>query len=206
MLRCPAVLHIARHGDAEYDGDHRLMSDDGGRLSETGRVQVAECAHDLADARVAAVYSSTMARARESGALAAEVLGVGHHTLAGLVEVRVGDRAGQPWSDPVTREVYAAWFAGDLTARVPGGETGDEVVGRFRDALETVADQHRGEQVLVFTHGAVMSLVVPRLSRNVRDDLASLRFLPNAVPAVVEAGDDGWRVRSWPGSASTDLV
>jgi len=206
MLHCPATLFIARHGDAEYDGDRRVMSDEGGRLSETGRVQVTECAHEIADQKLAMVYSSPMQRALESGRLAAEVLDIGHRTLDGLVEIRVGERAGQPWSDPLTREVYAAWHAGHLDARIPGAESGREVIDRFRDALETIADQHRGEQVLVFTHGAIMSLVVPHLSHNVRDDLAYLQFIPNAVPARVEGGDEGWRVLTWPGSASKEFL
>ena len=73
-------------------------------------------------------------------------------------------------------------------------------------ALQSIADQHRGEQVLVFTHGGVMSLVLPRVSVNVRNDLAHQRFLPNAVPARVEAGDDGWRVITWPGQVDASAV
>lgn len=204
-LHCPATLYIARHGDAEYTHAH-VMSDEGGWLTETGQIQVTECAHDLADRRIAAVYSSPMQRAVESGVLASGELSVRHRALAGLEEIRVGERAGQPWSDPVTREVYDAWFRGDLDARIPGGESGAEVVARFREALATIVDQHRGEQVLIFTHGGIMSLVVPRLAINVRDDLAYLQFVPNAVPARVEAGDEDWRVISWPGSASKDVV
>ena len=90
MLHCPATLFIARHGDAEYDGDRRVMSDEGGRLSQTGQVQVTECAHEIADQKLAMVYSSPMQRALESGRLAAEVLDIGHRTLDGLVEIRVG--------------------------------------------------------------------------------------------------------------------
>ena len=121
------------------------MSDEGGRLSQTGQVQVTECAHEIADQKLAMVYSSPMQRALESGRLAAEVLDIGHRTLDGLVEIRVGERAGQPWSDPLTREVYAAWHAGDLDARIPGAESGREVIDRFRDALETIADQQQWE-------------------------------------------------------------
>lgn len=204
-LHCPATLYIARHGDADYAHAH-VMSDEGGWLTETGQVQVTECAHDLADRRIVAVYSSAMQRAVESGQLASGELSVRHHALEGLEEIRVGERAGQPWNDPITREVYAAWFRGDLDARIPGGESGTEVVTRFREALQTIADQHRGEQVLIFTHGGIMSLVVPRLAVNVRDDLAYLQFVPNAVPARVEVGDDDWRVLSWPGSASKDVI
>lgn len=205
MLHCPATLYVARHGDATYAAGH-VMSDEGGWLTETGQVQVSECAHDLLPQRIAAVYSSPMQRAVESGALAGLELDVAHHVLDGLHEVRTGDFAGRPWSDPDMRAIHDRWTQGELDVRIPGAETGQEVIDRFAAALGAIADQHRGEQVLVFTHGAVMSLAIPRLSPNVRNDLADRQFLPNAVPAKVEIGDDGWRVLSWPGSATKDVI
>ena len=204
-LHCPATLFVARHGDAAYHHAH-VMSDDGGWLSQVGQQQVQDCAQDLLGERIAAVYSSPMERAVESGRLAGDLLGVRHTVVDGLQELGVGTRAGQPWSDPVMQETYAAWIAGDLTARVPGAESGAEIVERMVGALQSIADQHRGEQVLVFTHGGVMSLVLPRVSVNVRNDLAHQRFLPNAVPARVEAGDDGWRVITWPGQVDASAV
>ena len=56
----------------------------------------------------------------------------------------------------------------------------------------------------MFSHGGVMSLVIPLLSHNMRGDVAAQRLLPHAVPARVEIDSDGWRVLSWPGS--TDPV
>lgn len=204
-MHCPATLFVARHGDAAYHHAH-VMSDDGGWLSQVGQQQVQDCAQDLLGERIAAVYSSPMERAVESGRLAGDLLGVRHTVVDGLQELGVGTRAGQPWSDPVMQETYAAWIAGDLAARVPGAESGAEIVERMVGALQSIADQHRGEQVLVFTHGGVMSLVLPRVSVNVRNDLAHQRFLPNAVPARVEAGDDGWRVITWPGQVDASAV
>ena len=204
-LHCPATLFVARHGDAAYHHAH-VMSDDGGWLSQVGQQQVQDCAQDLLGERIAAVYSSPMERAVESGRLAGDLLGVRHTVVDGLQELGVGTRAGQPWSDPVMQETYAARIAGDLAARVPGAESGAEIVERMVGALQSIADQHRGEQVLVFTHGGVMSLVLPRVSVNVRNDLAHQRFLPNAVPARVEAGDDGWRVITWPGQVDASAV
>ncbi len=204
-LHCPATLFVARHGDATYAHSH-VMSDDGGWLSELGRRQVVSCAEGLRSERVAAVYGSPLERAAESAGRAAEVLDVGHQVLPGLEEIRVGERAGQPWTDPLMQSVYAAWFAGELDVRVPGAESGREVLARVTEALQLIADQHRGEQVLVFTHGGVMSFVLPRIARNVRDDLAYRKFLPNAVPARVEGGDDGWAVLTWPGSPDNAVV
>ncbi|MEI2777101.1 MAG: histidine phosphatase family protein [Tetrasphaera sp.] len=205
-LHCPAVLYVARHGDAVYDQGHGILSDAGGTLSETGRAQVATLAAALAEKRIGAVHTSVMTRAAESGALAAAALGVPHRQLAGLEEWRVGDLAGRSINDPAVQEIFGAWLNGNLHARIPGAESGAEIVARYREALEAIADQHRGENVLIFSHGGVMSLVLPLIAINLTNDHARGRYLPNAVPAIVEAGDDGWFVREWPGKQDKSVV
>lgn len=204
-LHCPTRFFIARHGDADYAHAH-VMSDDGGWLTEKGREQVRACAASLSTERIAAVHTSPLQRAVESGEIAAPILSVGNEVAPGLAEISVGDCAGKPWGDLSLQSVYDVWLGGDLAARVPGGETGAEVIARFRDAVESIADRYRGEQVLLFSHGGVMSFAVPRLATNTADDLAHRKLIPNAVPAVVEVGDEGWRVRSWPGSADAASV
>ncbi len=204
-LHCPTRFFIARHGDAGYAHAH-VMSDDGGWLTGKGREQVQSCAAALTADRIAAVHTSPLDRAVQSGEIAAPILSVAVEVAPGLAEISVGDCAGKPWGDPSLQSVYDAWMAGDLHARVPGGETGAEVIARFRDAVESIADRYRGEQVLLFSHGGVMSFAIPRLAANTADDLAHRKFIPNAVPAVVEVGDEGWRVLSWPGSADAASV
>jgi 2,3-bisphosphoglycerate-dependent phosphoglycerate mutase len=204
-LHCAATLLVARHGDADYDHPH-VLSDSGGWLTETGKEQSKELAAALADRRVASVYSSTLNRAVESAEVASEVLGVRAKAVKGLEEFSAGTLAGRPHDDPGLRAVFDQWIAGNLQARIPGAESGEEVIGRYREALESIADLHRGETVLVFSHGGVMSLVLPRLSANVRDDLALRKFLPNCAPAEVEVGDDGYQVISWPGTADPSVV
>ena len=204
-LQCAATLLVSRHGDAEYARPGHL-SDDGGWLSDTGERQVRDLVDSLRGERVAAVWSSTMDRAVESAALAAELLGVPVRTLDGLQEFSVGELAGVSYHDPRAQAVFDRWLAGDLDAGCPGGEDGHALVARYREAVETIADQHRGETVLVFSHGGVMSLVIPRLALNVRPDLAARRFLPNCVPAEVAVDADGWVVRSWPGTTDPSVV
>ena len=67
-------------------------------------------------------------------------------------------------------------------------------------------DLHRGETVLVFSHGAVMSFCLPRLGRHVRDDLAAQMFLPNCAVAEVSIDADDVTILSWPGSADRSVV
>lgn len=204
-LQCPATLLVARHGDAEY-GHPSVLSDEGGWLSDKGIEQTSALAESLATRKVARVYTSTLARAVESGSVAAKALGVDVQAVSGLEEYSVGALAGRPHDDPELASVFKSWLHGDVRRCIPGGETGEEVVSRYREALQAIADQFRGETVLVFSHGGVMSLVLPRISGDVRDDLAAARFLPNCAVAEVSVDGDGFEVLSWPGSADLSVV
>lgn len=205
-LFCPARLLIARHGDAEYATPRGVMTLDEGRLSALGREQVEHMAQNLRHENVAFVYSSRLARAEQSAQVVASALGVGTQSVGGLQEYEVGELVGRRYDDARAQEVFDAWMDGNLEAGFPGGETGLHIVERFRAALETIADQHRGETVVVFTHGGVMSLAVPRLARNVRNDLARRQYLPNAEPAEVLVDADGFRVVTWPGKEDKKVV
>jgi len=196
-LQCPARLFIARHGDATY-AVPGVLGDEGGWLTPLGRAQVTALAAELAPQRVAAVYSSTMSRAVESGSVAAEALGVQARAVVGLQECSIGAQAGPGRGDPAAFEAWDAWLEGDMDMADPSGETGHEVVARFGEALQRLADQHRGEQVVVFSHSGVMALVIPRLSVNVRGDLAARQPLPCCSPVTLEIDADGWWVRDWP--------
>jgi probable phosphoglycerate mutase len=101
----------------------------------------------------------------------------------------------------------------DTTARevdglqeISVGENGPEVLARVREALQGLADLHRGECVLVFSHGGVLSFAVPRLGRRLRADLARERFLPNCAVAEVTVDADGFEVVSWPGTPDRTVV
>lgn len=197
-LHCPATLLIARHGEADTTRPGHL-SDEDGWLTPRGRREVESLAASLSTRRVAAVWTSAMGRAVESGGVAARRLGVGSFPLDGLEEVHVGSLEGRRRDDARMAGVLSAWAAGDLDVRVPGGESGHAVLARYHEALLTIADQHRGETVLVFSHEGVMAFCLPRLSTHLRDDLLALPSLPSAVPAEIEVGDDGVIVHSWPG-------
>jgi len=196
-LQCPATLLVARPGDAEYALDS-VLSDDGGALTDKGREQVRRLVEQVRPRRIAGVYSSAMDQAVQSAELAASGLGVPRAVADGLQEFSVGELAGVSCQDPRAPQVFDAWLHGDLDASCPGAEDGRAVVKRFTEALDQIADTHRGETVLVFTHRGVMSLVIPRLSVNVRNDLAAQQFLPSCVPAEVQVDADGWRIVSWP--------
>ena len=135
-LHCAATLLLARPGDGALTPPDGTSTGDGW-LTPLGHRQVRELVDDLADERVARVWSSRSGPAAESGRLAAAALDVGAVVLDGLEETA-----------PTEPE--------------------PEALDRFREALHHIADLHRGETVLVFTEGSVVSFAVPRLATGAR--------------------------------------
>ena len=198
-LQCAARVFVARHGEAVYESE--LLSDAGGWLSPTGRLQARHLADRMVPERVARVWSSDLARAVQTAEIAAGVLGVDVVVREGLREFGVGHAAGTTGEPDPFAETFAAWLGGDLSARIPGGESGEEVAGRYAAVLDEIADAHRGESVLVISHGGVMCMALSALARNLA--LSHSRDLPLANGDVValEGDADGWVARSWAGRA-----
>jgi 2,3-bisphosphoglycerate-dependent phosphoglycerate mutase len=195
-LFCAATVIVARHAETEYDVPD-IASDDGGSLTIAGREQARALAAALRSRRVAAVWCSDMARAVQTAEIAAAVLAVPVRVRPGLREFGVGEFAGRPLAD--LHEVYATWLSGDLSGGCPGAETGEDVVRRMRDELESLADQHRGETVLVVSHGGAMGVALPRLAGNVPGDFGVDKEMDNCGTCELEVDADGWVLRSWNG-------
>lgn len=194
-LQCPADIVVARHGEAEYE--HELLSDDGGSLTPRGRLQAGALAERLADRHVATVYTSSLARAVQTAEIVAARLSCGVRVREGLAELSVGNLAGHADLADAFTPILARWRQGDLAARIPGAESGEEVVARISDELTQLADLYRGETVLAVSHGGVMSLALPILAANLPDTYAVGQPLGDTTAVDLVADSDGWRCLSW---------
>jgi probable phosphoglycerate mutase len=197
-LQCPATMLFAAGGEAQCAAGGVWPQDDDA-LTEQGRAQVRHFVAQVADRRVAAVYSSAMRRAAESAELAASALGLPVVVLDDLQELSAGDSEPVSCDDQGARHVSHGRVQAGLDIGWPPAQDGRLVVERFGEAIGAIADTYRGETVLVFTDAAVMSLAVRRLSVNVGDHLAGAPNLPHCAVAEVEVDSDGWRLVSWPG-------
>lgn len=194
-LQCAARVFVARHGEAVYESE--LLSDAGGWLSPLGRDQARALAERLVPERISRVWTSDMARAVQTGEIVAAALGADVVVRTGLREFGVGHAAGTTGDPDPFAETFAAWLDGDLTARIPGGESGEDVVQRYTAVLEEIADAHRGESVLVVSHGGVMCMALSAVARNLALSHSRDVPMPNCGVVALEGDADGWVARSW---------
>ena len=150
QLRTRIIL--ARHGEAAYPSP-ATEETRGGVLTELGQEQARALAARIRDERVTAVVSSELSRARETARIVAHELGLEPVTRPGLHEYEQGD---EPFDVLSVGRTLLGWLAGDLDARILGGESGCEIVQRTMPVLEGLARSHAGETVLVVIHGGAI--------------------------------------------------
>jgi broad specificity phosphatase PhoE len=195
------TLYLLRHGESEANV-RRIFSN--GKvdlpLTELGRRQAQQTATWLEGRGVACVFSAPLLRARQTAQIVARHLGVPVTVLGDLDEVRVGDLDGR--DDPAGWEILARvldrWYAGDLDAAFPGGETFRQALARFEAALRQIALLYPDGAVAAVTHGAIQLTVLPRLCP--ASDLVT-RTLPNVAVSTLEITPQGFACTLWASTA-----
>jgi broad specificity phosphatase PhoE len=194
-LQCEATLVVARHADAAYV--ETFFSDEGGALTLEGRRQAAALADALRGRRIAHVWCSDSSRCVQTAEIAASRLGVGVTPRKALREVYVGELTGEPFSLAAIEKITDQWLDGDLAARFPGGESGEDVVARHREELGAIADLHRGETVLVVAHQTAAGFALPVLTGRLSRAWCAEHQLRNGEAAELVVDADDWQLRGW---------
>jgi broad specificity phosphatase PhoE len=190
-------LVLARHGRSTANVAHVLDSrPPGAPLDELGLDQARQLGARLADRPVRAVHASRAVRAQQTAAPVAAAHHLPVQVLDGVHEISLGDLEGSSGPDALAAfdEVYAAWWRGDLAARLPGGESALDLRARYLPALEKILVGARdGDDVVLVSHGAAIRLAAAALL----GETAETWYVPNAGLVVLRPGPDGWVLESW---------
>lgn len=164
MLSSPApdtcLLFLLRHGATE----NNLMKPPKlqGRaidlgLSAEGRRQAELAAQALSKQRIAAVYCSTLLRAKETAEIIAAKHGAAVKTDERLVEVDVGRWEMRSWVDIANEEpeAYRLFQTDPGSHGYAGGENLVQVMERVTPPINAILAQHSGEQVVIVGHNVV---------------------------------------------------
>lgn len=134
-------------------------------LHVLGVEQAVQLAARLSSKRIHAVYSSQLARARQTAEPLAAARGLQVIEFTDLEEVRLGD-----WSNGEFRRRAATadpeWVAWSRTGRwdgIPGGEGDDAFRARVAGVVEGLVPQHRGECIAVVAHGGSINAFIAHL-------------------------------------------
>ncbi|MQY39705.1 PE-PGRS family protein [Streptomyces sp. RB17] len=197
-------LLLVRHGETPSNLHHLLDTEvPGPALTPLGEAQAAALPEALAGEDIEAVYVSTLLRTQLTAAPLAAARGLWPIVRDGIREVSAGDLEMLPGESTEGREYMRtifAWAAGDTALRVPGGESGEEVLARY-DAVVAEAAASGAGTVAMVSHGAAIRMWAAARAHNVDVPFAAARPLSNTGVVTLEGSpSDGWKALSWEGA------
>jgi broad specificity phosphatase PhoE len=155
-----STLLLVRHGETDWNRDGRWQGHSDTHLNDVGREQAARLADELGGVDV--IYSSDLARARET----AEIL-AGRLHLPVHLDARLRERSFGAWEGKTAREIESD-FAAEHEQWLAGGSGADdaepfaEFAARVQSFLADVLDRHPGETVLIVAHGGSIRVIHAR--------------------------------------------
>lgn len=158
-------LVLIRHGQTHTPQDAWFRGQVDVPLDEVGLAQAAATAQRVIKTWTPqAVYSSPLARARQTAELIAAPLGIAVRVHEGLTDINYG-----VWQGLRMHEVRARWFKTLMVwntrphhAVIPGGETLTAVQVRVLKALQEIITTHPHDTLVVVAHAVVNRLIMLR--------------------------------------------
>ncbi|KAF4401875.1 hypothetical protein G4B88_017387 [Cannabis sativa] len=192
-----AEIVVVRHGETEWNHDGRIQGHLDIDLNDAGRQQAVAVAERLSkEPKISVVYSSDLKRALVTAeTIAAKCGGLEVIKDTDLRERHLGDLQGKVYSDAVKAcpEAYKAFTSPSKDQEIPGGgESRDQLFVRCTSALQRIGNKHKGERVVVVTHGGVIRSLYKRACPN---EKTGLKVLNTSVNVFHLSDGDKWTLQ-----------
>jgi len=213
-------LILIRHGQTPSNLLNLLdTAVPGPGLTPLGVQQAAAVPADLAGQPISALYVSNLVRTAQTAEPLAAALGLTPEIREGLREISAGSLEMKSDTESLTAYLLTlkAWLTGDLSARMPGADTGYEVLERFDDVVREAADKHGGGTVAMVSHGAMIRFWAGYRATNI--DWSDHKYfelsntgiviVDGAMPAPNGMGPHtpgGWEISEWRGTPAGGLA
>jgi broad specificity phosphatase PhoE len=189
-------IFLLRHGATDWNEAGRCQGLTDLELNNIGRAQAAIVARMLAGETLAAVYSSHLARARQTAAAVSLVHGLEVAVEENLHELDHGHLEGLTFDEikKSHRDFIRVWRERPAEAVVPGGELLVDVAERAWQALGRIVARHRPDDTLVVvSHNFPILSLVCRILGTPLNQYRTYHVPPGGHVCVEYAGG-AWRL------------
>jgi probable phosphoglycerate mutase len=158
-------LILTRHGETDWHAENRYAGASDIPLAPRGREQAEALARWAATAELDAIWTSPLARARETAAPAARVTGLTPCVDPRLREIDFGQGEGKTPAEMerLFPEALAAYRSDPVAHPLPGGEDPRAAAARAVACLQDIARAHPARRVLVVAHNTLLRLALCQL-------------------------------------------
>jgi len=152
---------FVRHGETDWNRERRVQGSQGPALNDAGRDQAKGLARLLWEVPLGAVYTSALARAKETAAYVAGPHSVHIHVDPRLNEIHHGEWEGLSEEELPDLALYRRWREDPTCCTLPGAEPLEAVQERAVAAMREIVGRHQEEDglIAVVSHQVVLALL-----------------------------------------------
>jgi probable phosphoglycerate mutase len=182
------TIFLVRHAEHELLGRVLCGRMPGVSLGDAGRQQALRLGCRLQREGLATLYTSPLARAQETAAVAGQQCGLAAHISTEFDEIDFGRWTGASFDRLDPDPAWQRWNAERSSGRPPGGESMSEVQARAVAGMRRVEAQHPEVSVAVVSHADVIKSVLAWCLGLSMDLHARFEIGPASISAVAMWG------------------
>lgn len=189
---------FVRHGETDWNVELRLQGQIDIALNARGQAQAAAIGRCFERCRADALYSSDLVRARQTAQPVAQALGLSAVLLPEMRERHFGRCEGLTLAEIEARHPVDAQaiVSRDPDYVSPGGESRRQHVARVLACVAALVERHRGQTIVVVTHGGVLDVVYRRV-HGLPPQAPRDYPIPNAGINWLSIAGEAWSIDSW---------
>ncbi len=202
-------IYLVRHGQTEWNSQHRMQGRQDSPLTELGRSQAEGAASELAGISFAAAYCSPAQRAVKTAAIILENHKQRAEIFDAFAEIALGSWEGASYdNDNTTKDVqrHNFWFSPDkYDPAGNGGESFHEVLDRALNGIKNILNLNKdADNILVVAHTvtirSILNYLIERPLSNFWHDPKMAPCSISIVDAELVAGKFSAEVISYAGT------
>lgn len=188
------TIYLVRHGATEWNRTKRAQGQADVPLNDDGRLQALHAGEVFATMDVDAVYSSDLARAKDTAEAIARPLGLEVNIDERFREIDQGDWTGLS-TDTIKERWPDLWGPARHFSARPGGETPQQVRTRALAGLADVVSEHPDGTIVVVSHGGTIRWLGAEALGYDSKRSARIRGLGNGQAVSICASLEGGKLR-----------
>jgi len=157
-LNNKTTFYLARHGQTEWNVEHRIQGQLDSSLTLQGRQQASQLAIQCSELKlnITQVLTSSLGRAVQTAHICAQQLNIPVKSVPGFEERHFGI-----WQGKLVSEVNSDINYNEITSQITDskpeqGESAKELLARFTNALIKELTTNKNETFLMISHGDIL--------------------------------------------------
>ncbi len=191
------TVYLIRHGETDWNLAGRWQGHADVPLNEVGYRQARLLARRLAaeGVRFDAIYSSDLARAFQTAWEIGAAVKVPVQLLPNLREIDLGTWSGLTYDEiKTTHPTEIALLEQGQDIPRGGGETLSALRKRVVEAVDAIANHHKGSTLALVTHGGCIRMLLAHAESFQGDGFERFPHIGNTSVSVVRVGRESWEI------------